>query len=123
MSEVSALDEVEEELLHLIQHLNDAMDIMETFEEETRPVLIDTARNILDSFRRLHELEPKIHGTVPYELIDEIDKGNNPDDYSRKLVEEAEQSEKRAGEKHRWMKAFRDSLRSAASRQFAELPE
>jgi hypothetical protein len=121
MSELAGLDEVEEELLRLIQHFNDAMDIMETFEDETRPVLVETAKNILVSFRRIHDLEPKISGTVPFELIEEIDKGNNPDDYSRKILEEAEQNEKRAGEKHRWMKTYRDSLYSNVSRLLPDL--
>ncbi|OHT08558.1 hypothetical protein TRFO_22901 [Tritrichomonas foetus] len=103
-------DKVETELLYLLQHLNDAMDIMENLEEENRPALVDTVGNIVQSFKTLHELEPTISGSVPMELLEQIDQGNNPDDYSRKLVEESQQSAKRIEEKQKWMQSFKDSL-------------
>lgn len=103
-------DKVETELLNLLQHLNDAMDIMENLEEENRPALADTLTNIVQSFKTLHELEPTITGSVPMELIEQIDRGNNPDDYSKKLVEAHQQSAKRVEEKQKWMQSFGDSL-------------
>jgi mediator of RNA polymerase II transcription subunit 10 len=111
-------DVVESELLSLIHQLGDAMDIMENLEEDNRPALVETMAGILRSFQRLHESEPMLKGTVPYELIEQIDQGNNPDDYSRKLVEESQQSAKRAEEKQKWMRCFKDSLDSSIARNF-----
>jgi mediator of RNA polymerase II transcription subunit 10 len=111
-------DAVESELLSLIHQLGDAMDIMENLEDENRPALVQTMAGILRSFQRLHELEPMIKGSVPYELIEQIDQGNNPDDYSRKLVEESQQSAKRAEEKQKWLRCFKDSLDASIARHF-----
>jgi hypothetical protein len=69
----------------LIHHLNDAMDIMENFDDEYRAALVETMSGILESFQRLRALESTIKGSVPYELIEQIDQGNDPDIYSRKL--------------------------------------
>jgi mediator of RNA polymerase II transcription subunit 10 len=114
----SEADVVEAELLSLIHQLGDAMDIMENLEEENRPALVETMAGVLRSFQRLHELEPTIKGSVPYELIEQIDQGNNPDDYSRKLVEESQQTAKRAEEKQRWLRCFKESLDASISRNF-----
>lgn len=106
-------EEVETELLKIIQHLNDAIDIVENLEEENRPALVETLNNIAQSFQTLHELEPTITGEVPMELIDQIDRGYNPDDYSRKLYEESQQSAKQVEEQQKWMQSFKDSLDSS----------
>ncbi|KAK8834182.1 hypothetical protein M9Y10_043995 [Tritrichomonas musculus] len=111
-------DKVETEVLHLLQHLNDAMDIMENLEEENRPALVDTLSNIVQSFKTLHELEPTITGSVPMELIEQIDRGNNPDDYSKKLVEESQQNAKRGEEKQKWMQRFKENLDSSIEASF-----
>jgi mediator of RNA polymerase II transcription subunit 10 len=111
-------DAVETELLFLIHQLGDAMDIMENLEEDNRPALVETMAGVLRSFQRLHELEPTIKGSVPYDLIEQIDQGNNPDDYSRKLVEESQQTAKRAEEKQKWLRCFKDSLDASIARNF-----
>lgn len=111
-------DAVETELLHLLRHLNDAMDIMENLEEENRPAFVAIVENIMKSFQTLHELEPTITGSVPLKLIEQIDRGNNPDDYSKKLLEESQQSAKRVEEKQKWMRAFKDNLDSLIGAQF-----
>ena len=116
-------DEVETELLQLLQHLSDAMDIMENLEEENRPALVNTMEGVINSFQALHALEPKITGAVPFELIEQIDQGNNPDDYSRKLVEESQMRAKRVEEKQKWMKSFKDSLDKSIMEQFGELED
>lgn len=113
-------DQVEVELLSLIQHLNDAMDIMENLEEENRPALVETMKSILSSFNTLHELEPTVQGTVPLELIQQIDQGNNPDDYSRKLIEESQMNARRVEEKQKWMQSFSDSLNASVQASFPE---
>jgi mediator of RNA polymerase II transcription subunit 10 len=112
--------EVETELLLLLQHLTDAMDIMENLEEENRPALVETVRNIVQSFHHLHELEPTITGSVPFELIEQIDQGNNPDDYSKKLKEESELSQRRAEVKKKWMLSFKEALDSSIKRNFED---
>ncbi|OHT04304.1 hypothetical protein TRFO_28179 [Tritrichomonas foetus] len=111
-------DKVESELLKLIQHLNDAMDIMENLEEENKPALVDSVGNIIKSFQCLHELEPIVSGSVPMELLEQIDQGNNPDDYSKKLIEESQQSAKRIEEKRKWMQNFKDNLDMAVDSSF-----
>lgn len=110
---MSKNDKVEIALLSLIQQLNDAMDIMETLEEENRPALVKTVSQIVQSFGTLHELESSITGSVPIELIQQIDLGNNPDDYSRKMIEESNQRAKRSEEKQKWMKQFGDCIGKA----------
>lgn len=114
-------DEVVQELLHLIQHISDAMDIMENLEEDNKPALVGTMENVMQSFKTLHEMEHQITGSVPIDLIEQIDKGNNPDDYSRKLVEEQEMSARRDQEKQKWMMAFKDSLDRSIVDQFGDL--
>jgi truncated hemoglobin YjbI len=111
-------DIVETELVSLIHQLSDAMDIMENLEEENRSALVETMSGILASFEKLHALESTMKGSVPYELIEQIDQGHDPDDYSRKLVEESQQTAKRAEEKHRWLRCFKESLDSSISRNF-----
>lgn len=106
----SGNEQVEEELLKLLQHLNDAMSTLEKLDDGNRPALISSVDSIVKSFQKLHELEPQVEGSVPLELIDQIDKGNNPDEYSRKLIEECRMSAKRVEEKQKWMSAFKDSL-------------
>lgn len=106
-------DRVEVALLSLIHQLGDAMDIMEALEEENRPALVAAAAQIVESFRALHELEPSITGSVPLELVQQIDLGNNPDDYSRRMVEESNQRAKRSEEKQRWMLQFSDCVTKA----------
>ena len=117
---MDATDEVEAELLHLIQSLTDAMDIMENLDEENKPALVGAMESVVQSFKNLHELEPKISGSVPLELIEQIDQGNNPDDYSRKLVEESQMSAKRVEEKQRWMRAFKDALDISIAGTFSD---
>jgi mediator of RNA polymerase II transcription subunit 10 len=113
-------DQVESELLLILQHINDAMDIMENLEEENRPALVNTVGAILQSFQRLHVLEPAITGSVPFELIEQIDQGHNPDDYSRKLIEESQMSAKRAEEKQKWMRSFKEALDLSIAHSFGE---
>jgi hypothetical protein len=55
---------------------------------------------------------------VPYELIEQIDQGGNPDDYSRKLVEESQQTAKRAAEKQKWFRCFKEALDASIARHF-----
>ena len=110
MSTQSGNEACEVELLKLIGLFNDAMSIMEHLDESNRPALVETCKSIIKSFQTLHELEPTITGSVPYDLIEQIDKGSNPDDYSRKMVEESQQSERRVAAKQRWMQAFQNSL-------------
>lgn len=117
---MDANDEVERELLQLLQHLTDAMDIMENLEEDNKPALVDTMQSIVGSFQSLHELEPQITGAVPLELIEQIDKGNNPDDYSRRLVEESRLSAQRVAKKDHWMRSFGDLLNERIARDFAD---
>jgi hypothetical protein len=97
------------------------MDIMENLEEENRPALVHTVGSILHSFQRLHDLEPTITGSVPLALIEQIDQGHNPDDYSRKLMEESQMSAKRAEEKQKWMWTFKDALDLSIARVFGDL--
>jgi hypothetical protein len=94
---------------------------MENLEEENRPALVHTVGCILKSFQRLHDLEPTITGSVPFELIEQIDQGHNPDDYSRKLIEESQMSAKRAEEKQKWMRTFKDALDLSIARTFGDL--
>jgi mediator of RNA polymerase II transcription subunit 10 len=114
------MDQVESELLLILQHINDAMDIMENLEKENRPALVNTIGAILESFQRLHALEPAITGSVPFELIEQIDQGHNPDDYSRKLIEESQMSAKRAEEKQKLMRSFKEVLDMSIARSFGE---
>jgi hypothetical protein len=111
-------DAVEAELLFLIHRLGDAMDIMENLEEENRQALVETMHPVLGSLKRLHELEPTIKGSVAYELIEQIDQGGNPDDYSRKLVEESQRTAKRAAEKQKWLRCFKEELDESIARHF-----
>ena len=59
-------------------------------------------------------------GSVPKDLIQQIDKGNNPDDYSKKLVEEYKLSAERVEEKQKWMKAFKDHLKDSIAANFPD---
>lgn len=116
-------DEVEAELLHLLQSLTDAMEIMENLDEENKPALVGAMESVVQSFKNLHALEPKISGSVPLELIEQIDQGNNPDDYSRKLVEESQMSAKRVEEKQRWMREFKGALDRSIATTFGDCPD
>lgn len=120
MEQSESKDEVETELLNVLQLLNDAMDVMEHLEEENKPALISIVQEIVKSFKHLHELEPSIKGSVPLELIEQIDKGNNPDDYSKKLVEECRQSAKRVEEKQKRMQSLKDNLDFLISTMFPQ---
>ena len=116
-------DRVEKELLVLLEHLNDSMSILENLDENNRDALVNSVEGIVHSFQKLHELEPEVTGTVPRELIEQIDQGNNPDEYSKKLVEECQLSTKRVEEKQRWMKAFKDHLDASVSANFGDITE
>ena len=50
----------------------------------------------------------------------QIDQGNNPDEYSRKLVEESQMGAKCVEEKQRWMRAFKDALDSSVTGTFSD---
>ena len=66
-------DRVEKELLVLLEHLNDSMSILENLDENNRDALVNSVEGIVHSFQKLHELEPEVTGTVPRELIEQID--------------------------------------------------
>ena len=113
-------DEVEAAILLLLQQLNDAMDIMEHLEEENKPALVSIVQEIIHSFNTLHSLEPNIKGSVPLDLIEQIDKGNNPDDYSKKLIEQCQMSAKRVEEKQKWMQHLKDTLDGLIATHFPQ---
>jgi len=117
---MSEYDPVETELLNLLKYLDDAMVVLESLDEDNRPALVDSVKKIVDSFHNLHELEPTIKGSVPLELIDQIDKGINPDNYSKKLADECQKSAQRVEEKQKWMQSFKDSLNSIIDKNFQE---
>ena len=116
-----ANDLVEKELLGLLEHLNDSMSILENLDENNREALVDSVQSIVQSFQTLHQLEPQVTGTVPRELIQQIDQGNNPDEYSKKIVEECQLSAKRVEEKQRWMVSFKEHLDASINANFSEL--
>lgn len=118
MSENGKNDEVELELIHLLGQLNDAMKILENLDETNREALIQTITSMINSFNNLHKLESGVVGSVPNQLIEQIDQGNNPDDFSKKLVEECRQSAKRVEEKQKWMQAFKEKLDASIEANF-----
>jgi hypothetical protein len=61
---------VESELLLILQHISDAMEIIENVEEENHLALVHTVGSIIKSFQRLHGLEPTITESVPFEFIE-----------------------------------------------------
>ena len=113
-------DLVEQELLNLLEHLNDSMSILENLDENNRDALVDSVESIVKSFQTLHQLEDQVTGTVPQELIAQIDQGNNPDEYSKKLVEECQQSARRVEEKQRWMTSFKNHLDASIAANFSD---
>ena len=96
------------------------MDVMEHLEEENKPALVAIIQEVIQSFNHLHQLEPSIKGSVPMDLIEQIDQGNNPDDYSKKLVEECQQSAKRVEEKQKWMQSLKNNLDTLISTHFSQ---
>ena len=62
-------DEVEQELLNLLTLLDGSMDVLEHLTEENRPELISRTHGIIQSLDKLRQLEPKVTGSVPLELL------------------------------------------------------
>jgi hypothetical protein len=73
--EPQSVFELEQELLVLLENLELGMLSLETFEEETRPQLIECSQNVTASFQRISQLLPRISREIPSHWIEAIDKG------------------------------------------------
>ena len=103
-------DPVEAELVDLLNTLNEAMKTMENLTAETKPILVECAGKMVESFKKLHSLEDSVEGEVPYELLEIIDNNSNPDKYSARLIEECQGHAKSVEEKRSYVQSFHDSL-------------
>lgn len=103
-------DEVEELLVDLLGHLDDAMSSLEQLNDDSRKTLIDSSKKIIDAFDKLRRLSFDVQGSVPIELLRQIDEGNNPEAYSKYLVEKCKEDEQKFQQKQKDIKVFLQCL-------------
>lgn len=61
-------------------------------------------------FARLRELESGVSGSVPHELLAEIDRGGDPDGCSAGLVRAVARADASSEEKEQWLANLRAAL-------------
>jgi hypothetical protein len=119
----TAEDLVDAEILKLLGTLNDSMNILATFEEAKRQHLYGSLQTILEHFRNLRQLAPKLTGSVPLAVISLVDAGKNPGDFAAGIIEESHATARRVETKQKWMQHLKDSLDALIDLNFPDCPE
>lgn len=110
-------------ILNLLTQYNDAMVILEHFEEGKREELYTKLSDIVESFKLMQKTEG-ITGSVPLQLIQKIEQGENPDDFAKMMVDECQRISNEVEKKSEWMKHLKNSLDKLIALNFPdEAPE
>ena len=110
-------------ILNLLTQYNDAMVILEHFEEGEREELYTKLSDIVESFKLMQKTEG-ITGSVPLQLIQKIEQGENPDDFAKMMVDECQRISNEVEKKSEWMKHLKNSLDKLIALNFPdEAPE
>lgn len=96
-------------VMHLLEQYNDAMTILEHFDEDKREELYSKISDIVESFKKMQNTNG-ITGSVPLQLIQKIELGENPDDFAKMMVEECQRISNEVEKKSEWMKHLKTSL-------------
>ena len=110
-------------ILNLLTQYNEAMVILEHFEEGKREELYTKLSDIVESFKLMQKTEG-ITGSVPLQLIQKIEQGENPDDFAKMMVDECQRISNEVEKKSEWMKHLKNSLDKLIALNFPdEAPE
>ena len=110
-------------ILNLLTQYNDAMVILEHFEEGKREELYTKLSDIVESFKLMQKTEG-ITGSVTLQLIQKIEQGENPDDFAKMMVDECQRISNEVEKKSEWMKHLKNSLDKLIALNFPdEAPE
>jgi hypothetical protein len=120
--ELSDFDIVDAEVCRLLRYLNEAMLLLETFEEANRQPFYDRLQLIIQSFRNIQAIETKATGAVPLGVLRLADEGRNPDKFAEFLIRECERSARAVQRKHQWMQYLKDCLDSLVDVNFPDDP-
>jgi hypothetical protein len=120
--EPSDFEVVDAEICRLLRCLNDAMLLLEAFEEAKRRPFYDKLQLIIQSFRNIQTIETKATGAVPLGVLRLADEGRNPDEFAEFLIRECAKSARAVQRKHQWMQYLKDSLDSLVDVNFPDDP-
>jgi hypothetical protein len=112
-----------DEMLRLLGILNNAMSILSTFDEPKRQSLYDQLQDALQSFRNLQQIAPQLRSSIPTDVLKLIDRGKNPGDFAKDLIQKAHVVAKRVEAKQKWMQYLKDSLDALVDLNFPDCPE
>jgi DNA-binding transcriptional regulator GbsR (MarR family) len=107
---LSPFDHVDSAVITLLGRLDNAMGILETFNESQREKLFETLQSVIESFRILQSLARELDGSVPIEVLSLADEGKNPDNFAKNLMKSVDESAQKVQAKEKWMAHFKKSL-------------
>ena len=107
------------ELDYELYKLNNAIKILEKMKNEDFEDLYKTIFEIGQDFDHLRTIAPKVVGSVPVALLNQIDKGVTPDEYVKQLLLEVKECTERVQKKQEWLKYFKKSLDSFITANFS----
>ena len=102
----------------LLAKLDSAMTILEKMTNDDYQVLYRTIYEIGQDFDNLRKLYPHITGSVPIQLLEQIDQGITPDKYVKQLLQEVKECTEKVKKKQEWLKKFKSSLDSLIDLNF-----
>jgi len=112
--------DLERVVLSLIETLRKGLITVENFNPiESQSVLFDIInKDIISSFRQLESLRGSVDIEIPYQVLDYIDKGSNPELYTHDLLEQCIEKNEATKGKIEAFETFRNALAEEISTTF-----
>jgi len=112
--------DLERVVLSLIETLRKGLITVENFNPiESQSVLFDIInKDIISSFRQLESLRGSVDIEIPYQVLDYIDKGSNPELYTHDLLEQCIEKNEATKGKIEAFETFRNALAEEVSTTF-----
>jgi len=111
--------ELERVVLGLTETLRNGTITVENFNPvESQSVLFDIINKVISSFRQLETLRSSIDIEIPYQVLDYIDKGSNPELYTHDLFEQCIEKNEATKGKIEAFETFRNALVEEISSTF-----
>lgn len=114
------LHQVEETLELLIENFRQLKIIIEDYQPQSQDVLYAKINEIVETFRQLDSIRTLEDVDIPVEVLDYIDSGRNPDQYTKQALEKCIESNNKTRGKINSLQHFQYSLEDQLLKSYPE---
>ncbi|KAI9206284.1 transcription factor subunit Med10 of mediator complex-domain-containing protein [Polychytrium aggregatum] len=115
------VDSLETTLLGFLDSLLKLGITVSDFQVDSNPVLISRLNEVVSNLGELNSLKDSIDMQIPIALLECIEDGNNPDLYSRNIVQDVVSKNQRTHGKVQMLETFHSALETEIQHNFPEL--